>query len=58
MHLEFVSSESTFRYFGALEQYLTAHGRPVAFASDKHTVFRVPKQGAKTGYGMTQSTGP
>ncbi|MFC3170340.1 ISNCY family transposase, partial [Paracoccus fontiphilus] len=54
MHLEFVSSESTFSYFGALERYLTLHGRPVAFYSDKHTVFRVPKQDAKTGYGMTQ----
>jgi len=54
MHLEFVSSESTFSYFGALERYLTLHGRPVAFYSDKHTVFRVPKQGARTGYGMTQ----
>lgn len=54
MHLEFVSSESTFSYFGALERYLTLHGRPVAFYSDKHTVFRVPKQDARTGYGMTQ----
>ena len=54
MHLEFVSSESTFSYFGALERYLEAHGRPVAFYSDKHTVFRVAQQGAKSGHGMTQ----
>ena len=54
MHLEFVASESTFSYFGALERYLQAHGRPVAFYSDKHTVFRVAQQGAKTGHGMTQ----
>jgi hypothetical protein len=54
MHLEFVSSESTFSYSGALERYLTLHGRPVAFYSDRHTVFRVPKQGARTGHGMTQ----
>lgn len=54
MHLEFVSSESTFSYFGALERYLKAHGRPVAFYSDKHTVFRVAQQGAKSGHGMTQ----
>jgi len=26
----------------------------VAFYSDKHTVFRVPNQAAKSGYGMTQ----
>ena len=54
MHLEFVTSESTFSYFGALEAYLHAHGRPVAFYSDKHTVFRVAQQGAKSGHGMTQ----
>ena len=54
MHLEFVKSESTFSYFGALEAYLHAHGRPVAFYSDKHTVFRVPNQAAKSGHGMTQ----
>lgn len=54
MHLEFVTSESTFSYFGALQRYLEAHGRPVAFYSDKHTVFRVAQQGAKTGHGMTQ----
>ena len=34
MHLEFVPSESTFSYFGALETYLSNHGRPVAFYSD------------------------
>ena len=30
------------------------HGRPVAFYSDKHTVFRVAQQGAESGHGMTQ----
>lgn len=54
MQLEFVSSESTFSYFGVLEAYLHEHGRPVAFYSDKHTVFRVAQQGAKSGHGMTQ----
>jgi hypothetical protein len=54
MQLRFVTSESTFSYFEALELYLATHGRPVAFYSDKHTVFRVAQQGAKTGHGMTQ----
>jgi hypothetical protein len=54
MQLRFVKSESTFSYFEALELYLTAHGRPVAFYSDKHTVFRVSNQAAKSGHGMTQ----
>ena len=34
--------------------YLQAHDRPVAFYSDKHTVFRVANQAAKSGHGMTQ----
>jgi len=49
-----VASESTFSYFEALELYLLQHGRPVAFYSDKHAVFRVSKQDAKSGHGMTQ----
>ena len=49
MELRFVKSESTFSYFEALESYLLKHGRPVAFYSDKHTVFRVAKQDAKGG---------
>jgi hypothetical protein len=54
MHLESVKSESTFSYFGAMEAYLHEHGRPVAFYSDKHAVFRVAQQGAKSALGMTQ----
>uniref|UniRef100_UPI000B34DC61 ISNCY family transposase n=1 Tax=Rhizobium sullae TaxID=50338 RepID=UPI000B34DC61 len=54
MQLRFVRSESTFSYFEALELYLKEHGAPIAFYSDKHTVFRVPKKDAKGGQGMTQ----
>lgn len=54
LQLHFVKSESTFSYFEALELYLKAHGCPVAFYSDKHTVFRVAKKDAKAGRGMTQ----
>ncbi|EPX83614.1 Mobile element protein [Salipiger mucosus DSM 16094] len=54
MELRFVKSESTFSYFEALESYLLKHGRPVAFYSDKHTVFRVAKDDAKGGARMTQ----
>jgi len=53
MELRFVKSESTFSYFEALESYLLKHGRPVAFYSDKHTVFRVPKPNENM-TGMTQ----
>ncbi|ASP23286.1 winged helix-turn helix (plasmid) [Antarctobacter heliothermus] len=48
MELRFVTSESTFSYFDALKSYLLKHGRPVAFYSDKHSVFRVPKPNEHT----------
>lgn len=54
MELRFVPSESTFSYFEALEGYLSKHGRPVAFYSDKHSVFRPTNQKAIGGAGMTQ----
>ena len=41
MLLRFVASESAFSYFAATRSYLAAHGRPVAFYSDKHGIFRV-----------------
>lgn len=54
MELRFVPSESTFSYFAALESYLAAHGRPVAFYSDKHSVFRVVAREPRGGQRMTQ----
>jgi len=54
MQLRFVRSESAFSYFEALALYLRDHGAPVAFYSDKHSVFRVAKKDAKGGQGMTQ----
>ena len=53
MQLQFVETESTFAYFAATKGYLEAHGKPVAFYSDKHSVFRVAKPGV-SGDGMTQ----
>jgi hypothetical protein len=54
MHLKFVEPESTFDYFQATREYLEAHGKPVAFYSDKHGVFRVNSAGAVQSDGMTQ----
>ena len=54
MHLQFVESESTFAYFHAARAYLEAWGKPIAFYSDKHGVFRVNHPGALAGDGMTQ----
>jgi len=38
--LRFVPSESAFTYFETLKDYLASHGRPLAFYSDKHSIFR------------------
>lgn len=54
MQLRFARSESAFTYFEALALYLKRHGAPIAFYSDKHSVFRVAKKDAKGGQGMTQ----
>jgi transposase len=54
MHLAFAASESTFDYFRATRAYLEAHGKPLAFYSDRHGIFRVNRKGALGGDGMTQ----
>jgi hypothetical protein len=54
MHLRFAPCESTFEYFDATRRYLTEHGRPVAFYSDKAGVFRVNAKQPKGGDGTTQ----
>lgn len=57
MHLRFCPSESTFDYMAAFRAYVGEHGKPVAFYSDKHSIFRTPKAARKTSgdqEGMTQ----
>jgi hypothetical protein len=54
MQLRFVPSESAFTYFEALQDYLESHGRPIAFYSDRHSIFRSTKKDATGGQGMTQ----
>ncbi len=54
MHLKFVKSENLFDYFKATREYIEKHGRPEAFYSDKHAVFRVNRNEAVSGTGMTQ----
>ena len=54
MHLRFAEVESTFEYFEATRGYVTEHGRPVAFYSDKAGVFRVNAKQPKGGDRSTQ----
>jgi len=54
MELRFTHSEATFTYFAATRAYLERHGKPVAFYSDKASVFRNNKPNATGGDGHTQ----
>jgi hypothetical protein len=52
--MQFCEAESTFEYMKLTQRYLLEYGKPVAFYSDKHAVFRVNKAGATRGEGITQ----
>jgi transposase len=54
MALRFCLSETTFNYFLCARNYLKRYGKPVAFYSDKASIFRVNHKGAKGGDGYTQ----
>src|SRR5471032_12276 len=53
MTLHFTATESTFSYFEATRHYLASHGKPVAFYSDKASVFRSNQYATKGGKGVT-----
>lgn len=54
MELRFAASESAFDYFASTRAYLDRYGKPVAFHSDKASIFRVaPCEAGKTA-GSTQ----
>ena len=53
MHLKMVETENTFSYMEATREYIEMHGKPVAFYSDKHSVFRNVNASAARGDGMT-----
>jgi hypothetical protein len=52
--LLFVESESFYSYCQATKGYLTHHGKPGAFYSDKHGVFRVNPPSAGSSDALTQ----
>ncbi len=54
LHAAFVLSESTFDYLRETRAYVARFGRPIAFYSDKHAIFRVNNREAASGDGMTQ----
>jgi len=52
--LSFVKSESFFSYAQAARAYFERHGKPVAFYSDKHGIFRVNQPASGTTDALTQ----
>lgn len=55
LHLRFAGSENAFDYFHATKAYLSDYGKPTAFYSDKHGVFRTTHASPKDATtGMTQ----
>lgn len=54
LSLRFEACESALGYFKAVREYIKEHGRPVAFYSDKHGIFRVNIPEASSGTGETQ----
>jgi len=52
--LLFVESESFFSYCQAAAGYFTRHGKPAAFYSDKHGIFRVNQPASGTTDALTQ----
>ena len=54
MFLKFVKSENVADYFSATKGYLELFGRPETFYPDKHGVFRVNREEALSGTGLTQ----
>jgi transposase len=52
--LHFAPVESGAAYLAALRDQVLAHGRPLAFYSDRHGIFRVNAKDAKSGDGKTE----
>lgn len=54
LQLRFVDCESFLTYAQAAEGYFRQYGKPVAFYSDKHGIFRVNQPSAGAGQAITQ----
>lgn len=54
LQLQFVESESFFSYAQAAEGYFRQYGKPVAFYSDKHGIFRVNQRSVGNSEAITQ----
>ena len=53
-YLRFVPVEDTWSYFEAVDSYIHQHGKPLAFYSDRHSVFKVNAKEVQHGEAITQ----
>jgi len=54
MYGQFCQSETTLDYMKGMRTYVEEYGKPKAFYSDKHSVFRVNREEVKSGAKQTQ----
>lgn len=54
MYCKFCQAETTYDYMEGIKTYIETHGKPQAFYSDKHSIFRVNKQETQQGKKQTQ----
>ena len=52
--LQFALAETTKAYLAALRAHVLAHGVPLAFYNDRHSIFRVNAKDAASGDGLTE----
>jgi transposase len=52
--LHFAPAETTRAYLSALRAHVLEHGRPLAFCSDRHGIFRINAKEAAGGDGLTE----
>lgn len=54
MYLKFEKSETTWAYLNGIRNTLTEYGLPIAYYSDKHSVFKINRGQSLSGTGTTQ----
>ncbi|MCL1124143.1 ISNCY family transposase [Shewanella surugensis] len=54
MSLRFCESETSYDYMNITREYIDNYGKPIAFYSDKHSVFKVNSPSRKSSKQMTQ----
>jgi hypothetical protein len=54
LYLRFEKSETTWAYLNGIRRTITEYGLPIAYYSDKHSVFKINRDQSLSGKGVTQ----